>query len=224
MPYCRATTGRVPQPLGTAGRAGANAVDADEQVGQRVDQRRPLHGQPPLMPGQAQLAQGADLRIRREAGPQVRLRVRLRRGHPGDGDVDDLVPERAEGAAVGLGQQHPGETFVVHQCTDERPQPRLRRRAGSRRPERIDPLRHHRDGMVHDRTLELRQRREALVEVPLGQAHGQADAADAERPAPSVPAISKAACTNRCRRSTRRMSALTPLKGIVTWYSIAEPG
>ena len=36
--------------------------------------------------------------------------------------------------------------------------------------------------MVHDRTLEFSQRGEALVEIPLGQARGQADAADAECP------------------------------------------
>ena len=111
----------------------ADAVDADEQVGQRVDQRRPLHRQPPLMPGQAQLAQGADLRVGGEAGTQVRLRVRSRRCHPSDGHVDDLVPKGAERATVGLGEQHPGETLVVDQRADERPEPRLGRSTGPRR-------------------------------------------------------------------------------------------
>ena len=141
----------------------------------------PLHHQVTLVPGQTQLAQGADLRVGHEASAKVRLRVGARRCHPRDGHVDDLVSKGAERAAVGLGEQHPGETLVVHQCADERLQPRLWRPTGSGGPERIDPLRHHGDGVVDDGALELGEGGEALVEVALGESGLQTHPPDAER-------------------------------------------
>ena len=193
------------------------AVDADEQVSQRVDQRRTLHRQLPLVPRQAQLAQGADLCIGDEAGTKVRLRVRFRRCHPSDGHVDDLVPEGTERAAVGLREQYPGETLVVDQRADERLEPGLGWPARPRRSERIDTLRHHRDGMVDDGAPQLGERREALVEIALGEPGGWQTRPTPSSPAPSVPTIVNAASTSRFRRSLRRSAALIPLKGIVTW-------
>ena len=47
-------------------------------------------------------------------------------------------------------------------------------------PERIDALRHHRDGMVDHRALKLGERGKALVEVPLGEPGAQTHPAHAE--------------------------------------------
>ena len=85
--------------------SGAGSIETDKQIGEDVHQARSFHPQPPLVPGQAQLAQGPDLCVGHEAGTEVELGVRFGGCHPRHGHVDDLVPERAERPSVGLGEQ-----------------------------------------------------------------------------------------------------------------------
>jgi hypothetical protein len=78
--------------------------------------------------------------------------------------------------------------------------------------------------MVDDRALEFGERCEALVEVPLGEPGGQTHPADTERAGALGSGDLEGGLTSRFRRSLRRSSALIPLKGIVTWYSMsAQP-
>jgi cholest-4-en-3-one 26-monooxygenase len=158
-----------------------SAIDTDEQFGQDVDECRALHRQLPLVPRQTQLAQRADLGVRDEASTQVCLRIRASGSHPGHGHGNDLVPKWAEYAAVGLGEQYPGETFVVHQCADERLQPRLWRTTRLSRREGIHTLRHRCDRVVDHGTLKLGERCETFVEISLRQTRSEAHATDAER-------------------------------------------
>jgi len=177
----------------------------------------PLHHQVPLMPGQAQLAQCADLRVRHEASPKFCVRVRIRGAMPAMATSMIWLSKGTERSSVGLGEQHPSETLIVDQRSDERFQPGLRRTTRSCGPERIDSLRHHRDGMVDDGALEVRQGREAFVEVPLGESGVPTHPADADRAGTFCSGDRKGGLHQTGRRSLRRSTALIPLKGIVTW-------